>query len=255
MIPALRASIAILILAAATLVCIPVQWLALRLGWRLRETLPQAWHRLVLGLGGIKVTVHGRETTDRPLMIAANHISWIDIPVIASLTPVRFAVDMQSIRHPILRLFAHLQPCLFLEVDGPTMAESVGTTETPLVVFAEGTTGAGNSVLPFRPDLIGSGGAATAVPDRPLWVQPLSIAYTNVQGLPMGRQFRPVAAWTGHTRLLPHVWTVFREYSIDAVVSWGAPFQGDSDSHSVAGKTEESVRIMTANVLTGRDPT
>ncbi len=254
MIPALRASIAILILAAATLVCIPVQWLALRFGWRLRETLPQSWHRLALGLGGINVTVHGSETTDRPLLIAANHISWIDIPVIASLTPVRFAIAPDRASHPLLRFFARLQPCLFLAENGATAAGPDGSEKTPLVVFAEGTTGAGNSVLPFRADLIGHGGAATAESGHPLWVQPLSIAYTNVQGLPMGRQFRPVASWTGQTRLLPHVWTVFTEYSIDAVVSWGAPFQSESDAKSVAGKTEESVRIMTANVLTGRDP-
>lgn len=254
MIPALRASIALLILAAATLVCIPVQWLALRFGWRLRETLPQAWHRLALGLGGINVTVHGRETTDRPLLIAANHISWIDIPVIASLTPVRFAVDPRSVQHPLVRFFARLQPCLFLAADGSAATGPDGADRTPLVVFAEGTTGAGNSVLPFRPDLVASSGASVADAERSLWVQPLSIAYTNVQGLPMGRQFRPVAAWTGRTRLIPHVWTVFREYSIDAVVSWGTPFQGESDPQSVAGKTEESVRIMTANVLTGRDP-
>lgn len=263
MIPAIRATLAIVILVLASLVLIPAQWLAIRFGWEIRHTLPVRWHRIATYVLGIKVRVHGAPDPRRPLLVAANHTSWLDIPVIGSIAPVCFVAKSDVGRWPVFGLLARLQRTVF--VDRNRRAETGQATREiarrmidgdMMVLFAEGTSNSGNGVLPFRSSLIGAAREALGAEGGDVWVQPMSVAYTAVQGLPMGRQFRPVAAWTGELDLLPHVWTVLRENSIDAVVSWGEPirFKSDSDRKQVTEQAEKSVRLMTANVLTGRDP-
>ncbi len=63
----------------------------------------------------------------------------------------------------------------------------------PVVLFGEGTSSDGNRVLEFRSALIGAtreaSGAGCSTGSR-VWIQPLSIAYTGLLGLPLGRQHR-----------------------------------------------------------------
>lgn len=266
MIPILRASVAVLIIGGVSLFLFPLQWLAVRLGWDMRKDLPQFWHRLVISLIGVKVIVHGAPESRRPLLMAANHSSWLDIPVLGSLAPLAFLDGADGRRGNVPAVLAALQPCLPKPADAAERTATAktgrsGNRQEMLVVFAEGTANAGNGVLQFQETLVRIGRDALGDGDgdgdgAEIWVQPVSIAYTRLQGLPMGRQFRPVVAWTGTIRFLPHAWTVLREYSVDAVVSFGTPirFGAEMDAGRIASASEDSVRKMTANVLTGRDP-
>jgi 1-acyl-sn-glycerol-3-phosphate acyltransferase len=76
-----------------------------------------------------------------------------------------------------------------------------------LVLFPEGTSDDGNRILPFKSALLGA--AEIDVDGRPVTVQPVSIAYTRLDGIPLGRAFRPLLAWYGDMDLLPHLWRVF----------------------------------------------
>lgn len=262
MIPIIRATIAILIVAGMSLFLFPLQLLAVLMGWEMRRDLPQFWHRLVVSLIGVKVIVHGAPASGRPLLMVANHSSWLDIPVLGSIAPISFLDETAPDRGVVLAALARLQPAVAMPAateDRHVAAKSGMRRDGKemLVVFAEGTSNAGNGVLPFQEALVDAARDALGGDGvSEIWVQPLSIAYTTLQGLPMGRQFRPVVAWTGTIRFLPHAWTVLREYSIDAVVSFGTPirFGPGSDAGQIANASEESVRKMTANVLTGRDP-
>jgi len=262
MIPIIRATIAILIVAGVSLFLFPLQWLAVLMHWEMRRDLPQFWHRLVVSLIGVKVIVHGAPATERPLLMAANHSSWLDIPVLGSVAPVTFLDETASNRGAMLGALAQLQPVVPMPAasekqKGAARSGRSADGKEILIVFAEGTSNAGNGVLPFQEALVEGACDVFSGDGAPeIWVQPLSIAYTTLQGLPMGRQFRPVVAWTGTIRFLPHAWTVLREYSIDAVVSFGTPVRlgQDGDAGRIANVCEESVRKMTANVLTGRDP-
>ena len=263
MIPAIRASIAILIFAAASVVMIPLPWIAVRFDGDLQISLPQYWHRLAVSLIGVNIIVHGAPDPRKPLLMAANHTSWLDLPVIGSLAPLSFVADSKIVGRPILGLLAKLQSSVFVDRNDTAYAGEtayqIATRAAPgdtVVVFAEGTSNAGNGVLPFCGGLVETAREVLANNDRGVWVQPLSIAYTSVQGLPMGRQFRRVAAWTGEVRFLPHAWTVLRENSIDAVISFGEPirYEPGADRARITRQAEDSVRKMTANVLTGRDP-
>jgi lyso-ornithine lipid O-acyltransferase len=124
-----------------------------------------------------------------------------------------------------------------------------------VVLFAEGTSSDGNRVLPFRSALVGAAGErmSSDSPHREVMLQPLSISYTHVNGLPMGRQHRPLVAWYGDTDFFPH----FRDYAlhgaIDAVIAFGepVPFSG-IDRKTAAKSIESSVRRLTSAALRGR---
>lgn len=255
MIPAARAVAAIAVLGIAALFLVPILAVGRFFSWSVADTLTQWWFGLVVRMIGVKVTVYGEPAQDRPLLVAANHASWLDFPVIGAQVPVRFAVAAStgSARSP--GWFSRLFGAVASHGSTRSFPKQNETPGHPVVVFAEGATGGGNSVRTFQSDLIGAA-RDRAAGDSECWLQPLSIAYTRLQGLPMGRQFRPVAAWSGTVPLLPHIWTVLREYSVDAVIAWGdaVPIGKQDSLGEVACAAEKSVRILTANVLTGREP-
>ena len=65
-----------------------------------------------------------------------------------------------------------------------------------------------------------AGGGANA---KPVIVQPLSVTYTKLCGMPMGRQFRPYFAWYGDMDLGPHLWEAFTLGPFDVVVEFHEP--------------------------------
>ncbi len=123
----------------------------------------------------------------------------------------------------------------------------------PVVLYGEGTTGDGNRVLPFRSALLGAM-SMTVGEGQIGYLQPVSIAYTRLQGLPMGRQHRPVAAWFGDTSITKHIGRVLKIGGIDAVVTFGSAIAVtlEMDRKAVAKSLELSVRHMTADARMGR---
>src|SRR5205085_11231421 len=83
----------VLVLTAAAFVTfplMPVQWLAIKFNWPLRRRIPVFYHRIMCRLLGIRVRNIGAPIAARPLLIVANHSSWMDISILTSLTPVVF---------------------------------------------------------------------------------------------------------------------------------------------------------------------
>ncbi len=255
----LRTTIALVVCAAATLFGIPAQWIALRLNLPLRRLIPMYYHRLCLVLVGVRVKICGTPARERPLLYVANHCSWIDIPVLSSITPLVFTAKSEIGRWPVVGLLARLQRTVFVDrsrrhATGDVNKEIASrmTDGDPVVLFGEGTAGDGNTVLPFRTALFGAVRDALGNGDR-VYVQPVSVAYTRLHGLPMGRQFRPVVAWYGDIGLTRHFFRVLREGAIDVVVTFGPiiAVDADADRKSLARETEALVRRMTAAALAG----
>ncbi|HVV95380.1 MAG TPA: lysophospholipid acyltransferase family protein [Hyphomicrobiales bacterium] len=252
---ATRAVLLTAALAAVSLVGIPLQALALATGSPLARTIPVLYHRIVGRLAGIRRTVVGRPAEGRPLLLAGNHVSWLDIPVLSAVLPVSFVAKREVASWPVFGLFAKLQRSVFVDrerrsLTAETAAEMAGRLAEGdvLMLFAEGTSGDHNRVLPFRTALIGAARAAIAGGSAAtVWVQPVSIAYTRWNGLPVGRRERPRLAWYGDMDLGPHLWRVLKEGRIDAVVTFGAPIAvgQDDDRKAVAALAEASVRAMT----------
>ncbi|MBB4304506.1 1-acyl-sn-glycerol-3-phosphate acyltransferase [Rhodobium orientis] len=258
----LRAVFILSVLTPVTLLAIPVQWLAVRTGSSLARRIPVAWHRFVRTLLGIRVRVTGRPSDERPLLITANHASWLDITVLSGLMPISFIAKAEVAGWPVFGLFAKLQRTVFVDrtrraQTGVVATEIAGRLKDgdAMVLFPEGTSNNGNEVLPFRTALIGA--ARHAIDEEggtTVWIQPLSIAYTRLHGVPLGRRYRPLVAWYGGMDMAPHFLAVLKAGPLDVEITWGEPigYDVDSDRKAIARTAEKAVREMTTAALTGR---
>lgn len=248
------------VVGAVTLAGIPAQWISLKLGLDARRHIPRLYHRILLRMIGVRVHVRGTPAADRPLLILANHASWLDIPVVGSLTPLFFVAKSEVAGWPLIGLLAKFQRTVFVDrqrrhATGAVNREIAGRLADgdPVVLFAEGTSSDGNRVLPFRTALVGAAREAFAAGTEVV-VQPLAVSYVRLQGLPMGRSHRPVAAWFGDMELAPHLMDVLRHGAIDVEVSFGSPVRLDAahDRKSVTRESEATVRRLCASALAGR---
>lgn len=248
-----------LVLVTAALV--PAHLVALRLDQPLAGRLPVLWHRAARRLLGLRVVEHGRPTSTRPLLIAANHVSWLDIVVLGSLMPLSFVAKAEVAGWPAFGFLARMQRTVF--VDRTRRAATGAATSAiadrlakgdPMVLFAEGTSSNGNEVKPFRTALLGAARQALAGDDAAATVQPLAIAYTRLGGMPLGRRRRPHVAWYGDMELAPHLWALVCGEGLDVEVSWGRPLAlgPDDDRKRVAARAEAAVRSLAAAALAGR---
>ncbi len=123
-----------------------------------------------------------------------------------------------------------------------------------LVLFPEGASGDGNRLLPFRSALFS---AAHARPgEEPVVVQPVSIAYTDLDGLPLGRCLRPLCAWYGDMDLAPHLWQLAGLGRLKVVVRFHSPvtLAEFGSRKALANHCQAEVARGVAAALTGRKP-
>src|SRR4030095_4474633 len=83
----------------------------------------------------------------------------------------------------------------------------------------------GNRTLPFRSALFGVAErtAEDGAPEPPLTIQPISLAYVRLNGMPIGRSLRPFLAWYGDMELLDHLWQVAGLGRITVAVEFHPP--------------------------------
>lgn len=248
-----------------TLVLLPFQLMAVRFEWPLRRRIPTFYHRLICRILGIRITTIGRRADAAPLLIVSNHVSWLDISVVTAVAPVVFVAKREVAAWPVFGLLARLQRSVFVDRERRHRTQAVNgeiarrlAGGDAVLLFAEGTSSDGNRVLPFRTALIGAARDAIAEAGNVerIWIQPLSIAYTAVRGLPLGRSSRAGVAWYGSMSLLPHLRRLVACGMIDVTVTWGAPIPYDqsSDRKIVARRLEAGVRAMTVAALRGGVP-
>jgi lyso-ornithine lipid O-acyltransferase len=258
----LRPVLALSAVAIVTLALLPFQWIAVRFRLEARRRIPVFYHRVVCRLLGVRIRERGRAAPVRPVLIVANHVSWLDIPVVTALAPVVFVAKREVGQWPLFGMLARLQRTVFVDRErrhdtgrvNDEIARRLGEGD-PVVLFGEGTSGDGNRVLAFRSALVGAVHAtvANAGSDGRAWVQPLSIAYTHMDGLPIGRPQRPRVAWYGAMSLVPHLTGVARCGALDVVVSWGEPVAvaAASDRKTLTRALESEVRRLTTTALRG----
>jgi len=240
------------VLVSATLLLAPFQWAAIRWLPRRSGVLPHVWHRMARRLMGLRVEVVGGVPGQRPLLIVANHISWVDMVVLGSLLPVSFIAKSDVRSWPIAGWLAKMQNTVFIERGRRARAGSQAQDVAgrlarggALVLFAEGTTGSGHRVLPFKSALfgavdkvLGDGGCEYVT------VQPVAIAYVRLHGLPLGRYHQARAAWPGDLALAPHLKSFLADGAHDVFVSLCEPIRvraGD-DRKELAERVRQRIR-------------
>jgi 1-acyl-sn-glycerol-3-phosphate acyltransferase len=211
---------------AFTLPLMPVQAFGLLLRRPWIATFPRWYHRRCCRILGLRVRAIGRPIAARPVLFASNHVSYLDITVLSSLLAASFIAKTEVARWPLFGWLAKLQRSVFVDrrvrstaQQRDSIAERLAAKDA-LILFPEGTSGDGNRVLPFKSALFS---VADHPEVGPLAVQPVSIAYTRLDGMPIGRALRPLFAWYGSMAMAPHLWTVLGLGTVEIVVEFHPP--------------------------------
>ncbi|HEX3535273.1 MAG TPA: lysophospholipid acyltransferase family protein [Stellaceae bacterium] len=246
----------ILLYLGWTVLLMPVQLLGLVLRQSWVATLPVFYHRWCCRILGLRVRRIGRPVTARPVLFASNHVSYLDIEVLGSLIPGSFVAKSEVAGWPLFGWLAKLQRSVFVDrqvrstaTQRDAIAERLAAKDA-LILFPEGTSGDGNRVLPFKSALfsVAERGGDT------LAVQPVSVAYTRLDGMPLGRRYRPLFAWYGGMALPPHLWRMLGLGAVEIVVEFHAPTSlADRGSRkALAQYCHEQVARGVASALAGR---
>lgn len=165
-----------------------------RVGW---------WSARMLRVLGIGLEARGTPHAG-PVLIVANHVSWLDILAINAVQPARFVSKADVRRWPLLGYLVACGGTLFIERERKRdalrvvhqIAEALDAREI-VAVFPEGTTGEGRTVLPFHANLL-QAAIATGTP-----VQPIVLRYRDADSA-----FSRAAAYVGDTSLVQSMWWV-----------------------------------------------
>lgn len=256
----LRAAAILTAFLGLTLPLMPVQYALIRLAPRLARKLPYWYHRQVCRLLGIKTTVSGEIARDRPVLVVANHVSWLDIPVLSAVAPLSFIAKKEVGTWPFVASLSRLQRTVYVD---RTRRAAVGQVASEmsrrlasgdvLVLFAEGTSTDGNRVLPFKTALLAP--AFTEGSDQ-LVVQTLSLAYTRLHGIPLGRADRSLVGWYGDMEMTSHAWALLKAGPLDAriVIGEPIPIAAFDGRKALAVHAEQAVRREVVAALRGRAP-
>ena len=191
-----------------TLLCIPVQALFLSLPGRPKVAFARFYWSSVARVLGLEIRLIGSPASGpRPVVFVSNHSSWLDVPVLGGRIEACFVSKDDVARWPLVSTVARLGRTVFVSRqrgatgrERDTMRSRLAAGDS-LLLFPEGTTSDGARVLPFRSSFF-----AIAEGSDPPLIQPVSIVYDRLGGLPTGRAARPIFAWYGDMDLAPHFW-------------------------------------------------
>jgi 1-acyl-sn-glycerol-3-phosphate acyltransferase len=170
---------------------------------------------------GLKVRVIGEPTTGgaRPVVYVSNHSSWVDVPVLGGQLDACFIAKSEVSRWPVVSTIARLGRSVFVSRRrGATVSERDSmrgrlARGDNLILFPEGTTSDGSRVMPFRSTFF-----ALAEGARPPLIQPISVVYDRLAGLPAGRACRPLFAWYGDMDIASHFWRLAQHRGLRVTV-------------------------------------
>lgn len=177
---------------------------------RWRRPVQVVWCRALCFLAGLRVRQSGRVRTEGSTLFVANHVSYLDIPVIAQYADATFVAKADVARWPLFGQAAKLTGTIFVQRVGAEarsqrrqMLDRLALGEN-LMLFAEGTSTDGSAVAPFKSTLFGI--AENLPPGIDLVVQPVSISYTRaLDGTPLVGRWRELYCWFGDATMLPHL--------------------------------------------------
>lgn len=183
-----------------------------------RQAHVRDWSRHMLDILGVELRVAGTPPTSGPMLLVANHISWLDILVLNAVQPTRF-VSKADVRHwPVLGTLITGAGTLYIERERRRdamrvvhhMAEALRAGDL-VSVFPEGTTGDGIELLPFHANLL----QAAIVTQAPV----LPVALTFIDRDSGVRSDAPT--YIGDTTLLASIWRTVSDGRVRAVVCYG----------------------------------
>ena len=221
---AARAAARALAIVAWTLLSLAVQRVMLALPGRGKIVFARFYWSTVCDMLGLQVRTLGDSAAlrlragRRPVLFVSNHSSWIDIPVLGGRLEAAFIAKREVGRWPLIGTVARFGRTSFVSRD-PSFAAREGTAMSgrlaagdDLILFPEGTSSDGSRVLPFHSGFFAlakpmpaRGGTPVPLEAIPI-IQPVSLVYDRLAGMPVGRSGRAVFAWFGDMDIASHFW-------------------------------------------------
>jgi 1-acyl-sn-glycerol-3-phosphate acyltransferase len=180
----------------------------------------QAWALVLLDKIAITLVVDGEQPKPGPVLLVANHVSWLDIYIVLATSACRFVAKSEVRQWPLVGRLAVAAGTLFITRQSPRdalrvvhqMTEHLQTGDK-LAVFPEGTTSNGLQVLPFHSNLF------QAVISAEVSVQPVALQYSDLAtGQP---SMAPI--YIDHDSLMASIWRTLKAPPLRATLNFGAP--------------------------------
>ena len=191
-----------------------------RLSQEKKEIRIQAWSVEMLGCLAIKLIVLGKPVSSGPMLLVANHISWLDITSLHASRYCRFVSKADVRQWPVIGALAAGVGTLFIERESRRdamrvvkhMAKSLREGDV-LAVFPEGTTSDGQNLLPFHANLI----QAAISADAP--VQPVALQFADAAT----GQRSQAPSYINDDTLLGSIWRTLTAPPLCAILTFGDP--------------------------------
>ncbi|MFB7510990.1 lysophospholipid acyltransferase family protein [Streptomyces broussonetiae] len=184
------------------------------LGGRIPAEWVGRWCRAIVRAIGVRVRLTGTAAPDGGLLLVANHVSWLDIPLLTAVRPARMLAKTEIRQWPVAGALAARGGVLFIERDRlRALPETVARIAEALragaavAAFPEGSTWCGRAHGRFHRAVF------QAALDAGVPVQPVSLRYRQESGGP-----GTAAAFVGEDTLLASLWRVARARGLIAEV-------------------------------------
>lgn len=254
----IRSIIVILIASLWTVILIPPQLVILAVAPKYRYALPQIYHLGLCRLLRIRIVIHGKPSTDQPTLFVLNHISWLDIPVIGRVLKGSFVARNEVADYPLFGMFSKLQQTIFVARTRPSVKTHKDDMQQHLkqgdniFLFPEGISSNGILVQRFKSSYFAL--AENQKDGKPLTVQPVTLAYSQMDNLMMTRGTMTAVAWVGNEPLLRHMWNFLNAGRITVELRFHAPVTIDqyNDRKVMASECQLTITKGLARALTGR---
>lgn len=208
--------------------------------WRLVRA-PSPWPRLFLGsvarIVGARVRVIGQPLR-RDVVLLANHLSWMDIPLLAGANGTAFVAKSELRGVPLIGWLCTLNRTIFVaRGDRMNVAAQVAALRDALseawsvAIFPEGTTGNGTVLLPFKASLLA---ALDPAPDK-LMIQPVRVDYGTAT---------TELAWVGDEPGIDHARRVLaRRDRFTATLHFLEPFAPTGNRKAIAAEARARIAV------------
>jgi len=176
------------------------------------------WHvgvfcRHMLAALGLRLVFEGVPHRG-PVLLAANHVSWLDILAIDAAQPARFVSKADIRRWPLIGWMVACGGTLFIERERKRdamrvvhqVAEALQQGDV-IAMFPEGTTSDGHGLLPFHANLL----QAAVVTHTP--VQPIALRFSDDTS-----RVSAAAAYIGDMNLIESLWAIVRARGLTVTV-------------------------------------
>lgn len=198
------------------------------------------WSREVFAILGIDLDIEGvpAEGADGPVMVVANHVSWLDVFALLAAGDMEFVAKSEVADWPVIGALARRMRTAFVDRNRRASSRTVTATITErlaagaaICVFPEGTTTAGDRLAPFRAPLLEAAVCASAR------VQPVAIRYLDAED---DRSDLP--AFVGDMSLHESLWQISRASGLRAEVRFLPVFATHGfDRRAIAARAERAI--------------